>query len=61
MGGHYQATKTIGIDLGWMHLFINEATVNPPAQITGAQETTTNGKVNGGADVYGAQLTWDMV
>lgn len=60
MGGHYQATKTIGVDLGWTHLFIRQARVNPPPQKTGDQITTTNGNVTGGADVFGAQLTWDL-
>ncbi len=60
-GGHYQATQTVGIDLGWNHLFIQNATVSPPTQITGEQQTTTNGSVTAGADVYAAQITWDFV
>jgi long-chain fatty acid transport protein len=61
LGGHYQATKTIGFDLGWSHLFIKQARVNPPTQVTGTQRTTTNGNVIGAGDVYGMQLTWDLV
>jgi long-chain fatty acid transport protein len=62
LGGHFQATKTLGLDLGWTHLFmIGQARVNPPPEVTGAQVTTTNGNVQGSADVFGAQLTWDIV
>lgn len=61
-GGHFQATKTMGFDLGWTHLFIpGNATVNPPAQVSGGQVVTTNGKVSSNADVFGAQFTWDIL
>lgn len=60
VGGHYQATKTIGLDLGWTHLFVDSVGINPPVQTTGAQIVATNGTVSGGADVFGAQLTWDI-
>lgn len=60
-GGHYQATKAIGLDLAWMHLFINKAHIIPPDQVTGDEITRTNGSVKGGADVYGAQVTWDIL
>jgi long-chain fatty acid transport protein len=60
-GGHIQATKTLGVDLGYTHLFmLGDAKINPPAEVTGAQVTTTSGKVNGSADIFGAQLTWDI-
>ncbi|HTM63675.1 MAG TPA: outer membrane protein transport protein [Gammaproteobacteria bacterium] len=59
-GSHFQSTKTIGFDLGWTHLFMNQAKVNPPAQVTGDQVVTTNGNVNGGADVLAAQIVWDI-
>lgn len=61
LGGHYQATKAIGLDLAWSHIFFNKAHVIPPEQITGAQIGRTNGSVSGGADVFGTQLTWDIV
>lgn len=61
LGGHYQASKAVGLDLGWIHLFISQARVNPPPQVTGSQIVTTNGNVTGGADVIGTQLTWDIV
>lgn len=60
LGGHYQSTKTIGLDVGWTHFFLSQATVNPPPLITGDQAVITNGKSNGGGDVLAAQVTWDM-
>ncbi len=61
LGGHFQATKTIGLDIGWIHVFMNTARVNPPPQVMGAESVSTNGRVNGGADVYTGQITWDIV
>ena len=60
-GGHYQYSKAMGFDLGWSHFFMRKAKVAPPVQVTGNQQVTTNGSVTGGADVYGAQLTWNFV
>lgn len=60
LGGHYQATKAIGLDLSWMHVFINKTHISPPPQVTGAEVGITNGNVTSGADVIGAQLTWDI-
>ena len=61
LGGHYQASKTVGVDLGWSHFFMNKAHIAPPTQVTGSQRTTTSGSVTGQADVYSAQLTWDIL
>jgi len=60
-GGHYQATKTIGIDAGWTHLWIHKAGIHNIVEVTGDQTVTTNGRVNGSADVFGAQIVWDML
>jgi long-chain fatty acid transport protein len=61
LGGHLQATKTVGVDVGWTHLFINKPHVAPPPQVNGIEVVSTRGSVTGGADVFGAQFTWDMV
>jgi len=61
LGGHYQASNAIGIDLGWLHIFFNKAHIIPPPQQAGAQTTNTNGSVTGGADVLSAQVTWNIV
>lgn len=57
-GAHYQSTPTIGLDVSWNHIFFNQAHISPPPQQTGDEIITTNGNVRGGADVFGAQLTW---
>jgi long-chain fatty acid transport protein len=61
LGTHYQASKTIGVDLGWTHFFFAQAHVSPPPQVTAGQTVTTNGHVTGGADVIGGQIVWDIV
>ena len=58
-GAHYQAIKTLGVDVGWTHLFVKEAKVNLDAQ-SGSQDAITNGKFYNHADIIGAQLTWDI-
>lgn len=60
LGGHYQATKTIGFDLGWTHLFIAQARVNPAPSPSPSLVVTTDGNANGGANVIGGQVTWDI-
>lgn len=60
MGGHYQSSPALGFDLGWTHLFINQASIYPPPLTTGDQTVTTVGSVNGGADVLAAQMTWNI-
>ncbi len=60
LGGHYQSTKTIGLDVGWLHIFMPQASIYPPTLVAGDQQTTTVGVVNGGADVLSAQLTWNL-
>lgn len=60
LGTHFQATKCVGLDLGWNHIFIKENHVSPPPQVTGQQITTTKGHVKGGADTLSAQITWDI-
>jgi long-chain fatty acid transport protein len=62
LGGHFQATKTLGFDLGWTHLFmLGTTTIAPPVQVSGAQQVTTRGSVQASADIFGAQVTWDLV
>lgn len=60
LGGHYQAMKKLGFDLSWLHLFVKQTPIAPPPQAIGGQIVTTIGHVNGGADVYAAQVTWDL-
>lgn len=47
-GKHYQVSKTIGIDAGWMHL----STKNQPIVIA---------SLDSSASTVGARLTWNIV
>jgi long-chain fatty acid transport protein len=57
LGGHYQATKSLGFDVGWTHLFGMNTRINN----LGTSTTLTNGSVRSNTDVYGFQGTWDIV
>jgi long-chain fatty acid transport protein len=61
LGGHYQATETIGIDLGWVHTFATTTNINNLSQMVGSQTTVTNGVVDGNTDTYGLQVKWDIL
>lgn len=60
IGAHYQATKAVGVDLGWTHVFFKDTNINV-SQILGNQQTTINAKANSSVDIIGLQLTWDIV
>lgn len=59
-GGHYQANKSIGMDLGWQHLFLQQTHLQPAPQVIGGMTITTAGSVRGGADVFAGSITWDI-
>lgn len=59
VGGHYQATKTVGLDIGWTHLFLKNTAINNTATV-GANTTTVVAGVKARADLFGAQLTWQI-
>lgn len=61
LGAHFQSTETLSFDLGWSHFFINKTHIAPPPQVLGDETVTTNGSGKSGADVFGAQIVWDMV
>jgi len=48
IGGHFQATNTIGLDMSWAHFFMQNTRINSLTQIVGSQISTTNGIVQGG-------------
>lgn len=60
LGGHYQASKAIGFDLGWTHIFAMNTRINNLNQKLGPEVITTNGSVTANADVFGLQLKWDI-
>jgi len=62
LGGHYQATRSLGFDLGWTHYFVlhhSEASIDN-TQTVGDQVTTTDGDVKDSADIFGLQIKWDI-
>ncbi len=62
LGGHYQAIKQLGFDVGWTHLFVpGHTNITPPPLTVGAQTTVTRGYMQTNADIFGAQVTWDIV
>lgn len=61
LGGHYQATKTVGFDLGWTHIFAMNTRINNITQAFGPELVTTNGSVKSSADAYGLSVKWDLV
>lgn len=61
VGGHYQAFKTVGFDLGWTHVFLREGVINPPLHTDLPFQPLPQGNVKSSADVLGAQVTWDIV
>lgn len=61
LGGHIQATDTLGCDIGWTHVFAMNTRVNNVSQVAGDQIATTNGSVQQNSDVYGLQVKWDIL
>jgi long-chain fatty acid transport protein len=60
LGTHFQATKTIGLDLGWTHSFIANTRIHNLSQASGDQVTVTNGSIQASTDVYGLEMKWDI-
>ncbi len=59
LGTHYQATKTIGLDLGYTHVFMNNAPIHSTTE-SGASSTENTGISKGSVDLIGAQITWNL-
>lgn len=59
IGAHYQATKTIGFDVGWTHIFERDTNISVPT-VTGIQTSTAVGSYHNHVDLVGAQFTWDF-
>lgn len=60
-GAHYQASRTIGFDVGFAHVMMSKVRINPPIRTVGVETIGLNGHSTGGANVYSAQITWDIV
>lgn len=59
LGMHYQATKIVGLDLGWTRLFVKDVPVAYTA-VSGSSATTINGTSSTSANLIGAQITWTL-
>ena len=59
LGTHYQPTKTIGLDVGYTHLFIKDGDINHTVQV-GKSQIATLGTSKNAADLLGLQLTWSI-
>ncbi|MCW5588833.1 MAG: transporter [Legionellales bacterium] len=60
VGAHFQPSEALGIDVGWTHLFLQNAPVNNQASV-GPSTTTVIGNVKSHADVLGAELSWKFL
>ena len=58
-GVHYQVVKTLGLDLGWTHLFIQDRDIDNTDEVGDASVTTT-GTTEAQSDLVGAQITWKI-
>lgn len=61
LGSHYQWSQTLGVDIGWTHIFAANTRITNNVTTMGAQELMTNASIKANADVYGFQLKWDIV
>ena len=68
IGGHWQATKALGFDAGWTHLFVQHVGINSTAVYgvpTKSQPVTTSattvGYVDPSGDIIGLQATYDII
>lgn len=59
IGGHYQATKTIGLDVGWTHIFVKDIFIDNTTNVS-ATQVHIQGGVKSQVDLFGAQLTWQI-
>lgn len=59
IGTHYQATRMVGLDLGYTHIFFKDARINYTAT-AGSAATENIGVSKNAADLIGAQITWNL-
>lgn len=65
VGAHYQASEQLGLDVGYMHLFIKDGNVNKFQPLNNNFPTNSGVTVTGvgktHADIIGGQLTWNII
>lgn len=60
IGGHWQATKALGFDVGYTHLFVQHVSLDSTA-VTGPQASKVVGYVDPSGDIIGLQATYDII
>ncbi len=60
LGAHYQASKALGFDAGWTHVFAMNTRIYNVTQVIGDETVKTNGSVAANADVYALQVIWNF-
>lgn len=58
-GAHYQIAKCVGFDMGYTHIFVQNASISAPT-IVGPQTSTPNGNYRTSADIVAGQIVWDI-
>ena len=59
LGAGFQVTQNLGIDVGYSHIFANEATIESPTVVAGKPTMQTlNGSFDTDADIFSLQLNY---
>ncbi|MBW4684502.1 MAG: outer membrane protein transport protein [Komarekiella atlantica HA4396-MV6] len=56
LGASYRPSKSLNIDVGYTHVFIDDSFINQSSSTDG----TLTGKFSGSVDVFGVQVTWQF-
>lgn len=59
LGARYQATKMVGIDVGYTHLFMKDGPINATT-VSGPSSVYNQGTSKNSADLIGLQVTWNL-
>lgn len=60
IGSHYQYSRKLSFDLGYTHIFMDDANINDAHQVVNTQARTV-GVVKSRVDLLGLQATWKTV
>jgi long-chain fatty acid transport protein len=60
VGAHYQARPSIGVDVGYTHLFASDPVINRFDRLSSTSTYTVNATGNAYADLVGAQVVWTI-
>jgi long-chain fatty acid transport protein len=61
LGFGYQASKALGVDFGYSHLFINNTDINNEFEASASDlRSTLHGTYESSVDIFSLQLTWTI-